>query len=155
MARKTKTPQLTPDALQQAIDRLQRRLDEVRRIDPASVIDPFHLPVGLKVLSSEIEKALVQAFGTGTLDYKRYSAAAVLSLESSIPSFTLPEAQQNLADCRTRAIELLSVAIKSLEERQLENTASLSPRKYRVPITAARAATEKGVSPSGFHRAWP
>jgi hypothetical protein len=50
--------QLTPVAMQQGIDRLRKRVDEVRAFDPTSVTEQNNIP-HVKALSASVDEALV------------------------------------------------------------------------------------------------
>jgi hypothetical protein len=67
---KLKMAQLTPDEMQQGINRLQKRLEEVDAFDPTSVIEQFNIP-HVEALATSIDDALIRTFGADTLRMSR------------------------------------------------------------------------------------
>lgn len=133
MARRP-TPPLTPAQMstadmQKGIKRLQRRLDQVRAFDPAT-LDAQDPSSTVRPLEADIETALSETFGHGTVEYDRFAAAKYfswpISLGGTIRHIDKIEA---VAKDKQRSIQLLTAAIVLLEERladhQLTEDASL------------------------------
>lgn len=81
--------------------------------DPYSTVRP---------IEAEVEAALTETFGHGTIEYNRYKAAAHLDwpifVGGGVPHH---EKVENVAQDRQRSIQLLSAAISLLEERLSES----------------------------------
>jgi predicted nucleotide-binding protein len=112
---------MTPDQLRQGIDRLMKRLDEVKAFDPASVSEQNNIP-HVHALSAGVEDALMRTFGADTSDYKRYSDAAYFDNGPFNYAFHVPitRVQASLQRSKDRSVALLSQAITSLKERLAE-----------------------------------
>jgi hypothetical protein len=110
--------QLTPQKINLGIELLKKRLEDVNRFEPRSVIDQFNAPE-LDALVASIDDALVRTFGADTLDYERYRSAKYFergpynSMHPTKPA----EFQRSIARSKDRAIALLGQAIRSLQER--------------------------------------
>jgi hypothetical protein len=81
MARRSDLPQpqpgnLTVQQMRQGIDRLQKRLDEVRKFEPTSVTEQYNIP-HVDALAASVGEALDRTFGANTPDYNWYSDAAI------------------------------------------------------------------------------
>jgi hypothetical protein len=113
--------------MQQGIDRLRKRVDEVRAFDPTSVTEQNNIP-HVKALSASVDEALVRTFGAGTLDYKRYLAAGYFDNGPHNYAYRVPieQVRASLARSKARSIALLEQAIASLEERIGEATSNLA-----------------------------
>jgi hypothetical protein len=119
--------QLTPVAMQQGIDRLRKRADEVRAFDPTSVSDQNNIQ-HVKALSASVDEALVRTFGLDTLDYKRYSAARYFDNGPHNYAYRVPieQVHASLARSKDQSVALLEQAIASLEERIGEATSNFA-----------------------------
>jgi hypothetical protein len=132
MARRTAAPpppqpaNFTIEQLRQGIDRLQKRLDEVRKFEPTSVTEQYNIP-HVEALAASVDEALVRTFGAGTLDYNRYSEAARFDNGPHNYAFHVPigQVQSTLARCKARSIALVEQAIASLKERVTEAAAPM------------------------------
>jgi predicted nucleotide-binding protein len=115
--------QLTPVMMQQGIDRLRKRLDEVRAFEPKGVSDQFDIP-HVAALAASVDEALVRTFGADTLDYKRYFDAGYFDNGPHNYTHRVPieQVHASLARSKARSIALLEQAIASLEERVEEAT---------------------------------
>jgi predicted nucleotide-binding protein len=129
MARRTIAPPaqpaaLTPEQMRQGVDRLKKRIEEVRAFDPTAVREQFHSPE-LDALSASIDESLVRTFGADSLDYSRYRSAAELDqgpLNMFHPT-PIERVHEALARSKARNIALLDQAVATVEER-LAETAS-------------------------------
>jgi predicted nucleotide-binding protein len=103
------------------IDRLQKRLEEMKQFDPDSVTDQHDIPHVVK-LNAAVDEALVRTFGSDSLDYERYQDAACLDNGPHYLGVRTPlmEVRQTLERTRRRSIALLEQAIESLNEKLAE-----------------------------------
>jgi hypothetical protein len=110
--------QLTPVTMQQGVDRLRKRLDEVRAFDPTSVTEQYNIP-HVKALAASVDDALVRTFGSDTLDYKRYKDAGYFDNGPHNYAYgvRISQVRASLARSKARSIALLEQAIASLVER--------------------------------------
>jgi len=138
---KLKMAQLTPDEMQQGINRLQKRLEEVDAFDPTSVIEQFNIP-HVEALAASIDDALIRTFGADTLDYKRYSDATFFDNgpHNYMHRVPIEQVQASLARSKARSKALLEQAIASLQERIGEGTNSTEPEE---PTNDMATATRK------------
>ncbi len=132
MARRITPPQpqpgnLTVQQMHQGTDRLQKRLDEVRKFEPTSVTDQYNIP-HVEALAASVDEALVRTFGANTLDYNRYSDAAIFDNGPHNYAHQVPIGQVHvtLGRCKARSIALLEQAIASLKERITEAAAPMA-----------------------------
>jgi hypothetical protein len=102
---------LTPEDVQQGIDRLSKRLDEVRAFEPTSVTEQNNIP-HVAALSAAVDEALVRTFGADTLDYRRYSDASYFDNGPFNYAFEIPigQVQASLSRSKTTSIALLTQA---------------------------------------------
>ena len=112
---------LSPQQLRAGIERLQKRIEEVKAFDPRSVTDQHNFP-HVKKLVASIDEALVRTFGAHSLDYERYKDATVFdngpfNLVYAVP---ITDVQHSLARSRDSSIALLEQAVESLQERMVE-----------------------------------
>jgi predicted nucleotide-binding protein len=127
--RPTSPPPLQPARLTEAqihsgIDRLKRRIEDVRAFDPQTVRDQHQDP-HVTALQASIDDTLVKVFGANTLEYERYSPAATFDTG---PVFmqrdTHPqEILEALDRSKRHSISLLEQAVRSLEE-EIDHLAS-------------------------------
>lgn len=115
------TAELSPQQMRQAVDRLQKRIEEVRGFNPDSIQEQFGNPEVAR-LQASVEDALVRTFGAHTFEYRRYSEAASFSAGPINLGRRTPigEARHALAKSKERSIALLEQAVASLEERIAE-----------------------------------
>ncbi len=112
---------MSPQELQQGIDRLTKRLGDVEALDPTTVIEQHNIP-HIEALAASVDEALVRTFGADTLDYKRYSDAAYFDNGPFNYAFPVPISQvhASLARSKARSLALLAQAISTLKERLAE-----------------------------------
>jgi hypothetical protein len=133
--------QLTLVVMQQGIDRLRKRLDEVRAFDPKSVIEQYNIP-HVQALAASVDEALVRTFGADTLDYKRYSDASYFDNGPHNYAHRVPieQVHVSLARSKARSIALIEQAIVSLEERIEEATSNLAQEE---PVNDSASVSRK------------
>ncbi len=130
MASRSKAPppkqpaNLTGAEMQAGIQRLQKRLDEVKAFDPRSVTAQFEIP-HVDKLSAAVEDALMRTFGNESLEYERYRSAAHFDNGPFNYAYQVPigEVHQSLNRSKATSIALLEQAIESLQERIAEGGA--------------------------------
>jgi hypothetical protein len=107
--------------MQAGIDRLQRRLEEVKQFDPRSVTEQYNIP-HVEKITAAVDDSLVRTFGGDSLDYQRYQEAARFDNGPHNYAFEVPlhEVQQSLGRSKNRSIALLEQAMESLRERLAE-----------------------------------
>jgi predicted nucleotide-binding protein len=132
------SPVLTPGAKRNAIDRITRRIDELRSFDPLSVT--MRQSPEVAKLEADIEQTLSAIFGSQTDRYNRYAQAADLE-PPFVPVLQVPdwitvrgsgdahrgenidELRKQINERRHRAIVLLQSAAQGLEEELEEGNA--------------------------------
>ena len=119
---------LTPKEMSAGIARLQKRREEVERVDPLSVTDQNNTPT-LNGLEAAVDEALVRTFGADTLDYQRYKSAAGFDRGPYNYAYKVPpqQFQASVARSKDSSLALLAQAIRSLKE-QLEEHAAAHPQ---------------------------
>ena len=140
------SPNPSPAEKRSAIDRLNRRIEDLRKFEPQSV-QARRSPEVVK-LEAAIKDTLAAAFGHGTDRYNRYSSAA--DLEPPVIGIlvvggpgarpqgeNIGELRMKIAERKPRAIVLLQSAIQGIEE-ELEHEAS----------TPIQGAIQKSGSPA-------
>jgi len=137
MARSTTPPppqaaSLPVEQMRQGIDRLRKRLEDVKKFDPTGVIEQYNIP-HVEALAASVDEALVRTFGSDTLDYHRYSDAATFDNGPHNYAYEVPvhEVQNSLARSRGRSIALLEQAIASLTE-QISEVSEAVPAPART-----------------------
>jgi hypothetical protein len=125
---------LTPVEMQAGIERLHRRLEEVKQFDPRSVTEQYNIP-HVEKITAAVDDALVRTFGGDSLDYERYQEAAHFNNGPHNYAYEVPlhEVQQSLGRSKNRSIALLEQAIESLRERLAE--AGPSAAEHSSPAT--------------------
>jgi hypothetical protein len=118
---------LTVGQMRQGLDRLQKRLDEVRMFEPTSVTDQYNIP-HVEALGASVDEALVRTFGANTVDYNRYADAAIFDNGPHNYAHQVPIGQVHatLGRCKARSMALPGQAIASLNERITEAAAPMS-----------------------------
>lgn len=142
MAQTAKQPaKLTAKEMRDGIQRLEKRLDEVRQFDPSSVTDQHNVS-NMEKLNAAVDDALVRTFGHDSLDYDRYRRVldnGPFSYASGVP---LSEVHKTLSRSKNSCVALLEQAIQSLKEQQAEISPSdIAPLK-RVLDNFVREAKE-------------
>jgi hypothetical protein len=107
----------TPQEVKASIERLRRRLDELRAFEPNSVTD--RSDPRIDALETAIDQSLAESFGEGTPSYDRYRVARTLDTAglNMIHPTPLAEIITGLHRGKARAVALLEQAIRSLEEK--------------------------------------
>jgi predicted nucleotide-binding protein len=136
---------ITADEIQQGIARLEKRLEEVKAFNPASVTEQFSIPQ-VEAMSAAVDESLTRTFGADTLDYKRYSDAAYFDNGPFNYAREVPirEVQASLSRSKDRSIALLGQAITTLKERLDEmQAAGVSQVAAAQPVATATAYERK------------
>ncbi|SHF61078.1 Predicted nucleotide-binding protein containing TIR-like domain-containing protein [Kaistia soli DSM 19436] len=108
---------MSAEDMRRGIVRLTKRLDDVKAFDPNSLSreDPHET---VRPLSTSIETALVETFGSNTIEYNRYWAASQfdwpISFGDELPHH---DKVRSVSADRVRSIQLLGDAISLLQER--------------------------------------
>ncbi len=112
---------LTPEQMRAGIDRLEKRLEELKEFDPQSVTEQYNVP-HVEKWNAAADDALVRTFGSDSLDYERYHGAVRIDNGPHNYAYQVPlhEVHQSLAQSKNRSIALLEQAIESLQERIAE-----------------------------------
>lgn len=133
-----KTAELDLRAMQLAIPRLKKRIDELRNFTPSAINSSDEASQITTPLRASIDDTLVRTFGENTLEYNRYSGAKNFTYNINWTGPTpIHDIRAGLEDSKKLSIALLSSAIQSLEERIEEETVDQSVTK----IAPARAST--------------
>jgi len=69
---------LSAQQLQAGIDRLQKRIEEVKAFDPRSVTDQDDIPYVKRIVAA-IDDALIRTFGNDSPEYERYNTLCTLT----------------------------------------------------------------------------
>jgi len=107
------------------ITRLQRRIDQINKFDPAAVQKRDAPEV--KAIQASIDQTLTDTFGHDTIEYKRYSSATILDnggiwgalttdSRGGYMSVDMTAVRRYLAEGKQQALLLLQQAIQGLEE---------------------------------------
>lgn len=147
----TSTPtalSLTPDQIRRRIEIFRRCIAELESFDPQAVQKRYNI-TEVVAIETSIKDALESAFGNGTSRYKRFEDAANLDqgphTVRMAPAFgrgpsidydarDAIEAREYLAEGKKRSIDLLQLAIRSLDD-DLADLSPSSPTSAR-PISA-------------------
>jgi predicted nucleotide-binding protein len=107
--------------MQAGIERLRKRIEEVKQFDPQSVRDQFNIPQ-ITALSAGIDDALTRAFGADTIEYGRYKSATKFNNGPFNYKYQVPiqEVHESLSQSKARNLALLEQAVRSLEEQLAE-----------------------------------
>lgn len=131
---------LSPERMRQGIKRLQAVLQQVKGFNPE--LEECVETVKAERLSAAVEAALTQSFGHGTVEYQRYSDAALFSWPLNYAyQVPLHEIQESLRRCKSRSMELLQEAIAFLE-----NELGLLDPGLPAPSMEVLTADERGGS---------
>lgn len=129
---------LSVEQMRRGINRLQKRVEEVRAFEPRSVQQRFAPEV--KVLGTSIEETLGSVFGPGTIEYNRYRRASQLdagTMAVGISSGGRPEplsrVHQDLEKGKQSSLALLEQAIRFLGEE-------ISEHEQAAPVAQASAS---------------
>jgi predicted nucleotide-binding protein len=140
------SPILSAAKKRSAIDRLNRRIEDLRNFEPLSV-QARRSPEVMK-LEAAIEETLAAAFGHGTDRYNRYRSAADLELPVigllyvgpgvSPQGENIDELRKEIAERKQRAIVLLQSAVQGLEEELEHGPAVLAEASVKGTDLPAR-----------------
>lgn len=121
---------LAPAEMRAGIDRLQKRIEEVKQFDPSTVTDQYNNP-HIEALAVSIEDALGRTFGKNTTDFVLYADAAVFDNGPFNYAYPVPiyEVHQSLNRSKARSIALLEQAVRSLEEQLSEEVVSTTTQQ--------------------------
>jgi predicted nucleotide-binding protein len=127
MARRSAAPpppqaaRLTAQAMRAGIDRLRKRIEEVKQFSPQTVTDQYNIPE-IDGLAAAIDDAFIRTFGANSADYTLYKDAVTFDNGPHNYAYEIPInlVQQSLARSKARSIVLLEQAVRSLEERLAE-----------------------------------
>ncbi|MBZ9980359.1 nucleotide-binding protein [Mesorhizobium sp. BR-1-1-8] len=108
---------LSPDELRRGINRLTKRLEEVRAFNPEEMEgdDPHPLT---RPLSAAIEASLAETFGVDTVEYDRYHRASYFNYSINMMQRT-PRGTiiNDLKRERQKSLDLLTAAINLMNDR--------------------------------------
>jgi predicted nucleotide-binding protein len=161
MARRPTPPikrpaELAPDQMQAGIERLTKRLEEIRRFDPTTVTEQYNIP-HVQALSAAIDETLVRTFGADSTDYDRYRIASKFDNGPHNYAYVvaIADVQRSLGRSKARNIALMEQAIETLKERLAETIgvpASEHPEESRylgnrhVFLVHGHAGAEQAVA---------
>lgn len=131
---------MTVDDMKRGVQRLKKRLKMVEEFDPATLDrrDPYST---VRPLETDIEGALVDTFGSDTVEYGRFAEAARFSWPMSIGGDTVHERKvQFVTEDRSKSMQLLQAAIALLQERIAEagDAPAAQPPGISVPSRSKR-----------------
>jgi predicted nucleotide-binding protein len=138
--------QLTAEEMRAGIDRLQKRLEEVKRFEPESVTKQYDIP-HVEKLNAAVEDALVRTFGKDSVDYERYMWAGRIDNGPHNYAFPVPlrDVQETLRKTKNTSIALLEQAIESLQERLAEaGPASVAARSVPAKVMSRKVFVVHG-----------
>jgi predicted nucleotide-binding protein len=125
---------LTPQQITAGIERLAKRLEELKRFDPNSAVEQYNIPE-MDRLSASIDDALVRTFGVETVEYERYKYAKDFDNGPHNYAFAVPisEVRKSLTRSKSSNIVLLEQAIEGLQERLAEFPAASHSEQVSAP----------------------
>jgi predicted nucleotide-binding protein len=126
--------------MQAGIDRLRKRIEEVKQFAPQSVTEQYNIPE-IDGLAAAIDDALIRTFGANTTDYTLYKDAVTFDNGPHNYAYPVPihEVQQSLSRSKARSITLLERAVRSLEERRSEEGGEAASMAAEVAPTLDRS----------------
>lgn len=145
---------LTVEQMRRGILLFRRRITDLEAFEPQEV--QMRWAPEVKALEASIEEALVNVFGSGTVEYERYRRATVLDSGPVSMSFEpdwisarghgyagrgddLREAQQYMSEGKAMALALLRQAVRGLEEAITDQSAaSLPPAEAKEKVRSRR-----------------
>ncbi|RWN34175.1 MAG: nucleotide-binding protein [Mesorhizobium sp.] len=131
---------LSADELRRGINRLTKRLEEVKALNPEEMQGDDPAPL-TRPLSAAIEASLAETFGVDTVEYDRYHRASyfnyTINMMQRTPRGTIVN---DLKRERQKSIDLLTAAINLMKDR-------LDESEDAPPVTArpAKAIDAKKV----------
>ena len=125
--------ELTPGQMEEGIRRLGRCIAEVEAFDP-QMIQTYDDTSKANALSASVDGALVQTFGQGTAEYRRYSDATNFSWPLNYARPTpIHEIKESLRRSRARSLDLLRQAVSFLTQELEFSAARQSKTAPAVP----------------------
>lgn len=149
-------PHLTPDQKRQRIRRFQECMNDLRAFDPTTLPGRSQNPI-VTTLEASIDRALVSAFGHGTIDYKRYADAIQLDHGPRTLQMGGTFGRQRYEDPREwqgyfeqgkqQALALLGQAVRQLEEEVEDEGGQLEivSESALSPLSPAISASDRFV----------
>ncbi|KSV72934.1 hypothetical protein N182_28820 [Sinorhizobium sp. GL2] len=129
---------MTSAAIERGIQRLRKRLQMVEEFDP-NTLDARDPRSTTRPLEAEIEAALTETFGQGTIEYNRYAAAAHFNWPLVLGrGIAHQEKVDWVAKDRLQSIQLLTAAIALLQERLSESEEKQEELPSRVIASASK-----------------
>jgi hypothetical protein len=117
-------PKLNAIQIQSAIERLQRRINEVEELDP-SALYAYDPQIGS--IQAGIDEALARAFGYGTVEYQRYRNTVDQAAEwPSLGERELAQFRGDVVRGKAKVFIMLRAAVNSLKE-ELEEMRAANP----------------------------
>jgi predicted nucleotide-binding protein len=134
-----KPAELNPGQLKAGVERLGKRLEALRNLDPKQVLQQHNSPI-LEKLEASIDDGLMRTFGADSVEYARYVPAASfdtgpLNMYHDTP---LDEVQEHVEHSKARSIALLEQAIEGLQE-QLDEAPILFDAEITAPLVVAES----------------
>lgn len=135
--------------MRSGIERLTRRIEELKAFNPRAVRDQHHDPQ-VAGLQASIDDTLVKVFGANTIEYERYSPAAVFDTGPVYMNRETPfyEVHDALERSQRLSISLLEQAVRSLEEEIAHPThawnASVASQPEKIISNARKAFVVHG-----------
>jgi predicted nucleotide-binding protein len=119
---------LTPQEMRRGIKRIERVTAEVKAFDPHPAT-PHDAEVSAQKLHISVDAALVQTFGHGTVEYKRYVGASTFGWSVYLDRPTpFSEIQGGLIRCRSRSLAVLEEALTFLKGELEATSEDSDPR---------------------------
>lgn len=135
--REPQKAQLTSEQMKRGIRRLELRIREVEEFDPTTVRTDEDTATA-EALAASVEGALVETFGPDTVEYRRFSDAAMFNWPINLVYGTpTHEIQDSLRRCRSRSLALLRQAISFLKEESEDIGPAPSPQSRGAAIESS------------------
>ena len=137
--------QLSPQAIERGIARLQERITELAHFDASQLSDDGDSPK-LVALSTSIEDTLVRCFGENTSVYYRFSSAAQLHFSPGIWTDNYPQRHHYVEGTQKnilQSISMLGEAQRTLREDLADHEHADTPETSIVVNNAQRALQRK------------
>ena len=107
---------LTVDQINRAIPRIEKRIDDLKKLDLSQIHDMGRAEI--QAIRVSIEQTLEEIFGAYSTEYRRYSSAAILSGGPISIGGGRIDHRPYYENSRLAAITLLGHAVQSLAERK-------------------------------------
>jgi len=137
--------QLSPQAIERGIARLQERITELENFDVSELSDDGDSPK-LMALSTSIQDTLERCFGENTSVYYRFSSAAHLHFSPGIWTDNYPQRQHYVEGTQKnilQSISMLGEAQRTLREDLADHEHADTPETSIVVNNAQRALQRK------------